>query len=669
MQLRVLGLIAAAICVMAPGAGPVYAQMRAVPIASGLSQPLDFVADPTDATRLFIVEKGGRIRVIVSGSLRAVPFLDLSAVVIVDGERGLLGLAFAPDYAVSRRLFVNFTNRGGHTVIARFLRRAETPLEADPSTRFDLKWSGLADQGFINQPFSNHNGGKLAFGPGGYLYIALGDGGSGGDPGNRAQNLNSYLGKMLRIDVRVADAHARGYQVPAGNPFVGGGGLPEIWSIGWRNPWKFSFDDVRGGTGALWVGDVGQSRFEEISYEPPATAGRNYGWRNREGLVVYDDSVPPAYLPLVDPALALDRGLAQSITGGYRYRGAAVAALQGRYVFGDFITGRVWSAAVSMTGQEATLVDVINHTADLGGALGNISSFGRDLDGELYIVSYGGTVYRIEAGCGTGVTPSPVLFPAAGGRVSIAVSTGTSCAWSLSALPSWVSASVTSGTGPTTVALDAAVSSAAAGRSATVMVGTAALTLRQGGTVSAAGDVNADGVPDLIWRNTVSGDLAVWQMNDRVLLDSLSLVPGQVADLNWAVVAVGDLDRNGSPDLVWWRAATSEIAVWFMQGRMLLSSESIGSGRVGDPGWQPVAAGDVDADGWIDVIWRHATSGDVAVWLLQGASLRASEAFLPGRVPDPDWRIVAAVDLDGSGTADLLWRHATTGDLAVWYLS
>ena len=192
-------------------------------------------------------------------------FLDLTADVLSGGEQGLLGLAFAPDYATSRRVYVNFTNPSGHTVVARFLRDAGDPLRADPATRFDLVWPGGLS--YIEQPFANHNGGNLVFGPDGFLYIGLGDGGAGGDPGHRAQNPLTLLGKMLRIDVSVDAGHPTGYSIPPGNPFVGRAGvLPEIWAFGLRNPWRYSFDDpAHGGTGALIIGRcrpelVGRSR-------------------------------------------------------------------------------------------------------------------------------------------------------------------------------------------------------------------------------------------------------------------------------------------------------------------------------------------------------------------------------------------------------------------------
>ena len=244
-------------------APPAHAQLQGQVYASGLQSPVAFVQDPTDRSVQFVVQQGGRIRVVRNGAVLDNDFLNLTGAVSCCGERGLLGLAFAPDYSSSGRFFVNFTNTSGDTVVARFTR-SSIPTIADPSSRFDLQLEGT--RRFIEQPFSNHNGGHLVFGPDGYLYIGLGDGGSGNDPDHRAQNPNELLGKMLRIDINVPDSNTFGYRIPPDNPFLGGSpARDEIWAFGLRNPWRYSFDDVtRGGTGALVIGDVGQNRREEI---------------------------------------------------------------------------------------------------------------------------------------------------------------------------------------------------------------------------------------------------------------------------------------------------------------------------------------------------------------------------------------------------------------------
>jgi glucose/arabinose dehydrogenase len=406
---RILAALSVTTAVLALSTGAQAQQLRARLHASGFTAPVAFIQDPTDREIQFVVEQGGRIRVVRGGAVLPADFLDLRDQIASGGERGLLGLAFAPDYGLTRRFYVNFTNPSGHTVVARFLRSAANPIAGDPASRFDLRFAGEPGA-FVVQPFANHNGGNLAFGPDGYLYIGLGDGGSGDDPDHRAQRPSSLLGKMLRIDVNVAESHPVGYLVPADNPFVSGalGARPEIWSFGLRNPWRYSFDDPsRGGSGALVIADVGQSAWEEVDYEPAGRGGRNYGWRNREGGHANVVSLPPAYLPLVDPIHEYDHSSGQSITGGFVYRGAALgAAWRGRYFFADFISSRVWSIALAIgAGGEATSLDLREHTTDLGGPgqLSGISSFGIDASGELYIVSYGrGAILRIIAG-----TPPP----------------------------------------------------------------------------------------------------------------------------------------------------------------------------------------------------------------------------------------------------------------------
>jgi glucose/arabinose dehydrogenase len=379
--------------------------------ASGFSAPVAFVQDPHDPLVQFVVEQGGRIRVIRSGTVLPEDLLDLRSDVLTGGERGLLGLACSPN---DTRIFVNFTDRAGNTVIARF-RRGANRVTADPASRFDLRFGGPGSPAWIAQPFSNHNGGHLAFGPDGYLYVGLGDGGSGDDPDHRAQNPAELLGKMLRINVNVDDTHPTGYVVPPDNPFVDGDPVParpEIWAFGLRNPWRYSFDDpAHGGTGALVIGDVGQGAWEEIDYEPRNTGGRNYGWRNREGAHDRVTSRPPAYQPLVDPIHEYGRALGQSVTGGYVYRGRALGtAFQGRYFFADFVQGRVWSTALTIDGSgEARASDVVEHTAELGGVdqLGNVSSFGVDAAAELYIVSHSrGVILSVSGPLAAPPTPT-----------------------------------------------------------------------------------------------------------------------------------------------------------------------------------------------------------------------------------------------------------------------
>jgi glucose/arabinose dehydrogenase len=403
------------------------AQLRAEVVASGLTNPLGFIPDPALGGVFYIVEQRGLVRVVQNGQLLPTPFIDLRGVVVSGGERGLLGMAFDPN-AASGRVFFNFTNSSGHTVVARFQRFASNPFVAEPSTRFDLLWS--TGERLIRQPFANHNGGHLAFGPDGFLYVALGDGGDGNDPQNNAQNPATLLGKILRIDVNVADSDANGFRVPADNPFLDGHpitALPEIWSFGWRNPWRFSFDDLGvGATGAFIAGDVGQNAREEVDYEPRGAGGRNYGWRILEGRLPTPGVPPtsPAYGPLTDPIYDYTHNDGRAVTGGFVYRGTQLpAAYRGRYFFADFVRSRVWSMglAVNPVSGEAAAIDVIEHTAELGGsaALGGVASFGRDLQGELYLATFAGRVLRIASNIDVPNPPRDVRAAVTGTSVLI----------------------------------------------------------------------------------------------------------------------------------------------------------------------------------------------------------------------------------------------------------
>jgi glucose/arabinose dehydrogenase len=390
----------------------VSAQLRSETVVTGLSSPVAFVQDPGDATVQYVVQQGGSIRVVKSGVLQTAPFLTLTGIG-TGGERGLLGMALPADSAAGGRFFLYFNNAAGDIVVARFRKSSSTnPLTADPASRFDLRWS--TGETVIRHPGqANHNGGTIAFGPDGYLYLGVGDGGSGNDPPHNAQNMNVLLGKMLRINVSVPDSHATGIAIPPDNPFPGGS-RPEIWDIGMRNPFKWSFDDpAHGGTGALVIGDVGQSAFEEIDYEPAGRGGNNYGWRNREGAHDNVTSLPPAFQPLVDPIYEYGRSVGTTVTGGYVYRGTALgAAMRGRYFFADFSFSKIWSLALTVNPSTglATASDLREHTSELTPS--SVSSFGTDAAGELYFVEYGGTVKRIASAAPTSAPFMSIDSPA-----------------------------------------------------------------------------------------------------------------------------------------------------------------------------------------------------------------------------------------------------------------
>ena len=375
------------------------AQLRVEVVASGLSRPLLMVPDPVFPDVVYVVEQGGLVKTFRHGQLLAEPFADFRGMVSDSRERGLLGMAFSPDVA-SGRVFFYFSDVRGDAVLARFRRDYSAPFRVDGASRFDLRWP--SGERMIQHPFPIHYGGHLAFGPDGYLYVGVGDGGSSYDADNNAQNPSTLLGKMLRIDVTVPDDDATGYRVPPDNPFLDGDPVPalgEVWAFGLRNPWRYSFDDVgAGATGALIIADVGQESREEINYEPAGAGGRNYGWRVREGRIPTPGvSTAPAYAPLTEPILDYSTE-GRSVTGGFVYRGTALGpAYLGRYFFADFALSRVWSLGLALdpaTG-EATVSDVTEHTAELGGSLGGIASFGRDLNGELYLVTFRGEVLKL----------------------------------------------------------------------------------------------------------------------------------------------------------------------------------------------------------------------------------------------------------------------------------
>ena len=344
-------------------------RIRLVEVAA-LQQPLALAVRSGDPA-LYVAQKTGKVIAIRDGIVDPIPVLDLTEQVSLGGEQGLLGLAFSPD---GREAYVNFTDTNGDTHVTAYAVREG---RADTASRRDLL--------FVDQPYSNHNGGNLAFGPDGYLYIGLGDGGSGGDPHGNGQSLSTLLGKMLRIDP--TPSRDRPYRIPVDNPFVGhADARPEIWAYGLRNPWRYSFDRL---TGDLWIGDVGQSAWEEVDLQPSDSAGgENYGWNRMEGDHSYGGASPPA--DAVGPVYEYSHDHGCVVTGGYVYRGKAIPDLVGAYVFADFCAGAI--EAIQMEGGR-----VIDHRT-LGPVVPSLSSFGEDSDGELYAMSLDGGLYRLAPG-------------------------------------------------------------------------------------------------------------------------------------------------------------------------------------------------------------------------------------------------------------------------------
>jgi hypothetical protein len=419
-------LICAIVSTLSFFANSLFAAIQLTQIVSGLASPL-FVGNAGDnSNRLFIVEQAGVIKVLQPGSSTPTVFLDIRSKVVMNGEEGLLGLAFHPLYSNNHRFFVYYSRQGdGTEVIAEYHTSANNPDLADPTETILLTIPHPAN--------TNHNGGMLAFSPiDHFLYIGVGDGGSSNDPPSNAQNTDVLLGKILRIDVDHPGPGGALYSSPTGNPFLGDvPGRDEIFAFGFRNPWRFSFDRVNG---VQWVGDVGQDAHEEVDMS--IVAGGNYGWRVYEGFTCTGNDPglcnPANYLfPIFDYPHAGGRC---SITGGYAYRGLQGAFAAGSYIYGDYCTGEI----LTWNGSAQTVV--------LDTAL-NISSFGEDEQGELYVVGLGGTISRIDpvAACTFSISPTRASYAVGGGSATVTVTAGQGCAWTAVSNASWIT--VTGGTG------------------------------------------------------------------------------------------------------------------------------------------------------------------------------------------------------------------------------
>jgi glucose/arabinose dehydrogenase len=333
--------------------------LRLRPVVSGLGALTHLAAPRNERGRLYVVEQAGRIRVIVNGRLRGAPFLDIRPLVLSGGEQGLFSIAFHPRYERNRRFYVQYTDRNGGTRVVEYRSNG---VRALPGTRRQVFFSP--------DPYSNHNAGQLAFGPDGRLYFSMGDGGAGGDPENRAQNLRSLFGKLLRIDVNRRGAR------------------PQIAGYGLRNPWRFSFDRA---TGDLYIGDVGQNAWEEIDFTPRRSAGlENYGWDVFEGEARFESKPPNPAGRLVSPIVVLPNPPNGSVVGGFVYRGRALPALRGRYFYGDVYSSQIWSLRVRRGRATTVRRESLNVSSP--------SSFGEDAAGELYVVTLDGRVFKLVGG-------------------------------------------------------------------------------------------------------------------------------------------------------------------------------------------------------------------------------------------------------------------------------
>lgn len=354
---------------------PLGSQYQWQEVSTGLARPLLLTNAGDGSNRMFIVEQAGYIWVMENGQILTQPFLDISGIVnSTSNERGLLGLAFHPDYENNGQFYVNYSNVDGDTVVARYTVLEANANVADPSS------ASFVIQ--IEQPYPNHNGGDLAFGSDGYLYIGMGDGGSQGDPQGNGQNPQALLGKMLRLDVDSVDPYA----APLDNPYATDPTIaPEVWALGLRNPWRFSFDRL---TGDLYIADVGQNQWEEVNFQAAGQGGINYGWSIMEASARY--SGEPVKEGLTDPFTEYSHAQGGcSVTGGYVYRGAEMPALNGVYFYGDYCSGIIWSSFRNADGAWQTNVFMDTNYS--------ISSFGEDETGELYLVNQGGSILKLTA--------------------------------------------------------------------------------------------------------------------------------------------------------------------------------------------------------------------------------------------------------------------------------
>ncbi|MFY9555875.1 MAG: PQQ-dependent sugar dehydrogenase [Blastocatellia bacterium] len=607
----------------ARSAAPVATTIQLQPvITSGLTSPVYVTNAHDGSNRLFTLDLRGTIQLLQPGQTVVTPFLDIQTRVMSGGEQGLLGLAFHPQFKNNGRFFVNYTRKpDGATVIAEYRVSPTNPNFAPPTevTTFLT----------IPQPFANHNGGMIEFGPDGFLYIAMGDGGDGNDPGKRAQNINNLLGKILRIDIDHPNGQVA-YSSPPTNPFVGVDGADEIYAVGMRNPWRFSFDRT---TGQLYVGDVGQGAWEEIDI---VTLGGNYGWRVYEGNhctnLDTDLCVPQNFLfPIAEYAHSGGRC---SITGGYAYRGPISTFPPGTYVYGDFCTGEIFSLE---GGQQNLLLD----------APINISSFGEDEAGEIYVVALGNAVYRIvnpNASCSFFVSPANPSFRATGGTGSVVVTAPVSCNWSAVSNDSFIvinSGSSGTGTGAVTYSI---APNASTDRTGTLTIAGQTVTVVQSAKQNLF-DFDGDAKTDIAeWRPTPSSE---WMM-----IDSSSGNPKQRF---WGVPGdqpvPGDYDGDWKTDIAVWRPSNG---TWYIIKSSDGAQTVIGWGVNGDV----PAPGDYDGDGETDVaVWRPSTG----FWHIRKSSDGSLMTFrwgVSGDVPVPG-------DYDGDGKTDITaWRPST----GTWFI-
>lgn len=614
---------------------------------TGLSQPVAAATAPGDSGFLYVVEKASGIIWRINADTGArTQFLDIpNGEFLSNDERGVLGLAFHPDYAANGRFFVYLTDAQGDIQVREYTRSADPAVANTTST--------LVIEIPKQTGFSNHNGGWIGFSPtDGYLYIATGDGGSGGDPFNYGQNTDILLGKIIRIDVNGDDFPTdanRNYAIPATNPFVGVAGADEIWMYGVRNPWRNAFDPRNGN---FYVADVGQGAIEEVNFFLNGTgAGANLGWRIMEGSQPFNPGPPGTPQP-GDPSLTLpvfeyNHTLGISITGGEVYVGN-VSSFVGQYMFADFGSGRIWTWSPETGG-------VLRSAQLTGASMSSIVEFFTGTDGALYAIGIGGTIWRITPSQGSedvgdtisGGAGNDLIYGQAGndaidGGTGIDTSgysiASTAASWHRNPDGSWT------------------VTAGAEGVDAITRVERLDFTDRDVVLDIAQRTFSGNGTSDFVWRNATTGAAAIWEMSGATQT-SAAIAGG--APSNWSIVGTGDLNGDGRDDMIWRDATSGGVAGWLMNGASSTSQAMIG----GAPSqWQIAGIGDFNFDGRDDLIWRNTSDGAVAVWLMNGLT-SSSQSIISGA--PLAWSITAIADFDGDGSDDILLRN-TDGTLARW---